>query len=204
LTLVLALLSGCAQQQAPPQTGGERGSIQAYFSPKGGATEAVVRELDGARRSVRVQAYSFTSQPIAKALLEAKKRGVDVEVVVDKSQRNERYTEADFTANQGIPTFVDDGHAIAHNKIILIDGETILTGSFNFTKAAEERNAENLLVLKGFPDLVRQYEKNYELHRAHSEAYRGRAERAMMEEDEEPLTQRTHRRERRERREVNR
>lgn len=186
LTLVLVLLSACARQQAPPQTGGERGSIQVYFSPKGGATEAVVRELNGARRAVRVQAYSFTSQPIAKALLEAKKRGVDVEVVVDKSQRSERYTEADFTANQGIPTFVDDGHAIAHNKIILIDGETILTGSFNFTKAAEERNAENLLVLKGFPALMRQYEQNYELHRAHSEAYRGRAEQAM-EEEEEPV-----------------
>ncbi len=188
LTLVLALFSGCAQQQAPPQAGVDRGSIQVYFSPKGGATEAVVRELNGARRAVRVQAYSFTSQPIAKALLEAKKRGVDVEIVVDKSQRSERYTEADFTANQGIPTFVDDGHAIAHNKIILIDGETILTGSFNFTKAAEERNAENLLVLKGFPDMVRHYEQNYALHRAHSEAYRGRAEQAMTDEEEEPVS----------------
>ncbi len=188
LVLVLALFSACAQQQAPPQTGGDRGSVQVYFSPKGGATEAAVRELNGARRAVRVQAYSFTSQPIAKALLEAKKRGVDVEIVVDKSQRSERYTAADFTANQGIPTFVDDRHAIAHNKIILIDGETILTGSFNFTKAAEERNAENLLVIKGFPDLMRQYEENYELHKAHSEVHRGKAEQAMMEEEEESVS----------------
>jgi phosphatidylserine/phosphatidylglycerophosphate/cardiolipin synthase-like enzyme len=204
ILVLIVLLTGCAQQQAPPQTGTDRGSVQVYFSPKGGGTEAVARELNGARRVVRVQAYSFTSQPIARALVEAKKRGVDVEVVVDKSQRGERYTAADFTANQDIPTFVDDRHAIAHNKVILIDGETILTGSFNFTKAAEERNAENLLVIKGFPDLVRQYERNYELHRAHSDPYRGKGEQAMMDEDEESSTQSTHRRERRERREENR
>lgn len=193
LALILIALSGCGQQQGPPQTGG--GSIQVYFSPKGGATDAVVRELNGARRTVRVQAYSFTSEPIAKALLEAKKRGVDVEVVVDKSQRSERYTEADFTANQGIPTFVDGRHAIAHNKIMLVDGETILTGSFNFTKAAEENNAENLLVIKGYPDLMRQYERNYELHKGHSEPYRGKAEQAGVDEDEEPAPKKqTHRR----------
>ena len=176
LAFVLFALAGCGEQQSPPQRGGEGGSVQVYFSPKGGAMEAVVRELNGARKTVRVQAYSFTSQPIAKALVEAKKRGVDVEIVVDKSQRGERYTEADFTANQGVPTYVDARHAIAHNKIALIDGETLLTGSFNFTKAAEESNAENLLVIKGFPDLVRQYERNYDLHKGHSEVYRGKGE----------------------------
>lgn len=180
----LTLLAGCGQQQAPSQRGGEGGSVQVRFSPRGGAAEAVVRELDGARKTVRVQAYSFTSQPIAKALVEAKKRGVDVEIVVDKSQRGERYTEADFTANQGIPTYVDSKHAIAHNKIMLIDGETILTGSFNFTKAGEESNAENLLILKGFPDLMRQYERNYDLHRGHAEVYRGKGEPPATGEDE--------------------
>ncbi|MSS71610.1 MAG: phospholipase D family protein [Candidatus Latescibacteria bacterium] len=181
--LLVVTLTGCAQQQAPPQTG-TGGFVQVYFSPKGGATDAVVRALNGARKTVRVQAYSFTSKPIAQALLEAKKRGVDVEIVVDKSQRSERYTEADFTANQGIPTFVDDRHAIAHNKIMLIDGETILTGSFNFTKAGEESNAENLLVIRGYPDLMRQYEQNYAFHKGHSDPYRGKGEQAMGGEDE--------------------
>jgi phosphatidylserine/phosphatidylglycerophosphate/cardiolipin synthase-like enzyme len=194
--LLVAALAGCAQQQqTPPQTGAGGGSIQVHFSPKGGATDAVVRALNGARQRVRVQAYSFTSQPIAKALLEAKKRGVDVEVVVDKSQRSATYTEADFTANQGIPTFVDDRHAIAHNKIMLIDGETILTGSFNFTKAGEESNAENLLVIQGYPDLMRQYERNYELHRGHSEPYRGKGEQvAGGEEGDEPGPRKSSRR----------
>jgi phosphatidylserine/phosphatidylglycerophosphate/cardiolipin synthase-like enzyme len=89
-----------------------------YFSPRGGATQAVVKALDEARSYILVQAYSFTSAPIAKGLLEAHKRGVKVEVILDKSQRTEQYSEADFVANEGIPTKIDDKHAIAHNKII--------------------------------------------------------------------------------------
>ncbi|HTR44450.1 MAG TPA: phospholipase D-like domain-containing protein, partial [Thermodesulfovibrionales bacterium] len=58
------------------------------------------------------------------------------------------YSAADFTFNMGIPTYIDAQHAIAHNKVMIIDKETVITGSFNFTKAAEERNAENLLILK--------------------------------------------------------
>lgn len=69
-------------------------------------------------------------------------------MVLDKSQRREKYTSADFVAHAGVPTYIDDQHAIAHNKIMIIDRQTLVTGSFNFTKAAEERNAENLLVLK--------------------------------------------------------
>ena len=100
--------------------------------------------MDGAKESVQVQAYSFTSAPITKALVDAHKRGVKIQVVLDKSQRTERYSSADFLQHAGIATFIDTKHAIAHNKII-IDGATVITGTFNFTQAAEERNAENLL-----------------------------------------------------------
>lgn len=147
-------------------------SVSVYFSPKGGCTEAIVKELDHAEKSIRVQAYSFTSAPIAKALVDAKRRGVDVEVILDKSQRSQQYSSADFVAHAGIPTFIDAVHAIAHNKIIIVDGEIVLTGSFNFTKAAEEKNAENLLVIhdKG---LAAKYRENWEHHRGHSEEYAG-------------------------------
>jgi phosphatidylserine/phosphatidylglycerophosphate/cardiolipin synthase-like enzyme len=64
-------------------------------------------------------------------------------------------------------------HAIAHNKIIVIDGETVLTGSFNFTKAAQEKNAENLLMIRD-PTLAAQYTTNWEVHRQHSQPYVGR------------------------------
>jgi phosphatidylserine/phosphatidylglycerophosphate/cardiolipin synthase-like enzyme len=150
------------------------GTVDVYFSPNGGATTAIVKELDAAKKEILVQAYSFTSKPIAKALLDAKKRGLKVEVVLDKSQRREKYTSADFVAHAGIPIWIDDQHAIAHNKIMIIDRKTLITGSFNFTKAAEEKNAENLLVLKGNPALVERYLRNFEEHKEHSALYAGK------------------------------
>src|ERR1035438_10512000 len=77
------------------------------FSPNGGATELVVKTIGEARQSIRVAAYSFSSKPIATALLDAHKRGVDVRVVVDKSNATARYTAATFLANEGVPVRVD-------------------------------------------------------------------------------------------------
>lgn len=144
-----------------------------YFSPKGGCTEAVVAALGTAKSTVSVQAYSFTSAPIAKALVDAQRRGVKVQVILDKSQRTEKYSEADFLFNAGIPTLIDAKHAIAHNKVMIIDSQTVLTGSFNFTKAAESNNAENLLVIQD-ADLAAKYLANWKDHAAHSETYQGR------------------------------
>jgi phosphatidylserine/phosphatidylglycerophosphate/cardiolipin synthase-like enzyme len=120
-----------------------------------------------------VQAYSFTSAPIAKALVDAHRRGVKVTVILDKSQRTERCSEADFLLHADIPTFIDAKHAIAHNKIMVIDGKTILTGSFNFTKAAEMNNAENLLVIQDAA-LAAKYTANWQAHLKHSEEYAGK------------------------------
>lgn len=147
--------------------------IAVHFSPNGGCTETIVRELGRAKQTVLVQAYSFTSAPIAEALVSAFKRGVKVQVILDKSQRSERYSSTDFVAHAQIPTFIDAKHAIAHNKIIIIDGETVLTGSFNFTKAAGEHNAENLLVIHD-AGLAAQYAENWKHHLEHSEPYAGR------------------------------
>ncbi len=145
---------------------------QVYFSPGGGCSEAIIKEICKARREILVQAYSFTSAPIAKALLDAHDRGVMVIAILDKSQRKERYTSATFLANSAIPTYIDDTHAIAHNKVMVIDAATVITGSFNFTKAAEEKNAENLLIMQS-RDLARIYTENWRRHREHSEPYRG-------------------------------
>ena len=81
---------------------------------------------------------------------------------------------ADFLRNNGVATYIDDRHAIAHNKIMVIDRATIITGSFNFTKAAEEKNAENILVIKGNPGLASKYLANFEWHLKHSVRYEGR------------------------------
>jgi phosphatidylserine/phosphatidylglycerophosphate/cardiolipin synthase-like enzyme len=147
-------------------------AIQIYFSPNGDCTKAIVKEIDNAKSEILVQAYSFTSAPIAKALTDAFKRGVKVEAILDKSQRKERYTSATFISTAGIPTFIDDKHAIAHNKIMIIDRETVITGSFNFTKAAEEKNAENLLIIRN-KEIAKIYQENWEKHKEHSERYEG-------------------------------
>jgi phosphatidylserine/phosphatidylglycerophosphate/cardiolipin synthase-like enzyme len=175
LSLFLPLNFACSQ---PPQNHSavveSAGAIEVYFSPKGGCTEAVVRELGKAQHQVLVQAYSFTSVPIAKALLNAHKRGLDVRVILDKSQETEKYSSADFVANAGIPVKIDAVHAIAHNKIMVIDSSVVITGSFNFTRAAEEHNAENLLVIRD-RDLAVKYIDNWKAHDGHSEPYVSRA-----------------------------
>lgn len=146
-------------------------SWQVYFSPRGGCARAIIDELDRARQTVRVQAYSFTSAPIAKALVAAKKRGVRVEAILDSSNNTDKYSAATFLLHAGIPTYIDAKHAIAHNKVIIIDDQTVITGSFNFTLAAEERNAENLLILHD-SELAARHTANWQAHRVHSEVYR--------------------------------
>jgi phosphatidylserine/phosphatidylglycerophosphate/cardiolipin synthase-like enzyme len=123
--------------------------IEVFFSPNNGSTDAIVREIERARSEILVQAYSFTSEPIAKALLKAHKRGINVAVI--------------------LPTYIDARHAIAHNKIIIIDRAVVITGSFNFTKAAEEKNAENLLIIRS-KELAKPYLENWQRHREHSAA----------------------------------
>ena len=153
-------------QEKPP-------SLEVAFSPRPGRTEAIVKELNKAGNTVPVQAYTFTSAPIANALLNAHERGVNVEAILDKSQRTDLYSSATFFYNAGIPVKIDAQHAIAHNKVIIIDGETVITGSFNFTKAAEENNAENLLVIHDMK-LAERYTENWKEHERHSEVYEGR------------------------------
>jgi phosphatidylserine/phosphatidylglycerophosphate/cardiolipin synthase-like enzyme len=171
LILTLLLIPACrAQEDAAAAPNRTLPPIEVYFSPKGGCTEAVVKELAAAKATVLVQAYSFTSAPIAKALVDAHKRGVKVEVILDKSQKGEKYTSADFVLHAGIPIKIDAKHPIAHNKVMVIDSATVITGSFNFTKAAEEGNAENLLVIRG-PDLAAKYTANWKVHEAHSDPY---------------------------------
>ena len=90
-----------------------------------------------------------------------------MEVILDRSQKTQKYSSSTFLANARIPTYIDAEHAIAHNKIILIDRSVVITGSFNFTKAAEEKNAENLLIIRS-KELAKPYLDNWQYHRNHS------------------------------------
>ena len=126
-----------------------------------------------AKSEILIQAYSFTSAPIAKALIDAHKRGIKIEAILDKSNVTANYSSATYISNNGIPVYIDAAHAIAHNKIMIIDRETVITGSFNFTKAAEEKNAENLLIIKS-KELAKTYLENWIKHKGHSYEYKRR------------------------------
>jgi phosphatidylserine/phosphatidylglycerophosphate/cardiolipin synthase-like enzyme len=141
--------------------------LSVRYSPKGGCTEAVVHEMHRARHEILVQAYSFTSKPIAQALVDAKGRGVHVEILLDRANETETYSELGELLGQGIKPLIDAEHAIAHNKVMIIDGRTIVTGSFNFTNQAEHENAENLLIIKHHRELAKAYRNNFLEHKGH-------------------------------------
>jgi phosphatidylserine/phosphatidylglycerophosphate/cardiolipin synthase-like enzyme len=148
-------------------------SVAVYFSPRGGVTEAVVKEINAAKTSILVQAYSFNSAPIAKALAAAQQRNVKVSVILDKAKTlEEKSSEADFLVRSGISTRLDGNHHTAHNKLMIIDGQVVVTGSFNFTKHSEEDNAENLLVIRD-KALAEKYTANWNAHAEHSPIYEG-------------------------------
>jgi phosphatidylserine/phosphatidylglycerophosphate/cardiolipin synthase-like enzyme len=141
-----------------------------YFSPNGGCTDAIVKEINDAKRSVLVEAYRLTSIPIAQALVAAKERGVTVSIILDKAQQSTRYSDATYFHNHQIDVLIDHKHQIMHNKVIVIDDEIIITGSMNFSAAGESKNAENVLIIKG-KSLVAEYIKNFDIHKSHSITY---------------------------------
>lgn len=142
--------------------------VQVYFSPNGGCSEAIIDTINKSKSEILVQAYILTSETIAKALLDAHKRGVKVFVILDKSQKKTGYSPVTFFANQGIPAYIDSSHARAHDKVMIIDQETVITGSFNFTKSAETQNTENVLIIRS-SKLAGLYRENWMKHRSHTE-----------------------------------
>ena len=145
--------------------------IQVCFTPGQDCTTQITNALDSAKKSIFVQAYSFTSALIAKHLIIAKNRGVAVSVILDKSQKSQRYSASRSLLNHHIPVWIDYKPAIAHNKVMIIDGKEVITGSFNFTQAAQNSNAENLLIIQDAA-LAKHYMENWQRRREVSEVLR--------------------------------
>ncbi len=137
------------------------------FSPNGGCTRLVVNRIDNASRSIKVMAYAFTSAPISTALIRAKNRGVNVQVVIDHDEAERGSYGLRMLLEQGIPVYSDTEAGIFHDKVMIIDGGTVITGSMNWTKSGEHFNAENLIVLKS-GKLAAYYLKNFRQHESSS------------------------------------
>jgi len=144
--------------------------VQVCFSPRGGCSDAVLAKIVRAKSEILIQAYTIGSPVLTQALVDAHKRGVRVQVIVDKSELQEGLTPPAIMANAGVPVYFDGSHAVANNRVVIIDLEIVMTGSFNFNKASDELNAENLLIIKS-KELAIVYRNNWLEHRKHSQTH---------------------------------
>jgi len=150
LLVLCLLLAASAAHRAEP-------AYELGFSPNGKSLQVVLDAIAGAKESILVAAYAFTSKPVAQALLEARERGVKVAVVADQKMNSRQYTAVNFLANHHVPVRLNGRYAILHDKFMVIDGKALQLGSFNYSAAAVDKNAENVLYLKDVPDIAAHY-----------------------------------------------
>jgi len=162
--MCLAMLSTACAKVTPP--------VNVCFSPGNNCISSITAEIENAKTEIQIQAYSLSSKPIADAVVMAKRTGVNVEILLDKSSTVAQNNAVYFSSLKGIPTYLDAQHAVADNNVIIIDKSTVITGSFNFTKEADARNAENLLIIKS-DRVAGIYFDNWELHKSHAEKFKG-------------------------------
>lgn len=136
--------------------------VQVGFSPSGQALRTVQDAIASAKSEILLAAYSFTSKPVAVALIAAHKRGVSVRVVADHKANSNNYTVVRLLANNEIAVKLNDRYAIMHNKFLVIDKRSVQTGSFNYTSSADKRNAENVLWLVNVPAIAADYRLEFE------------------------------------------
>lgn len=167
--LAAALLAGTALAAPAPSADPGRAAparVEALFTPGDEVDRAIATRIDAARRDVRVAAYLFTNRRIATALARAAKRGVAVDLVADASQHASgglpRVRELD---RAGVRIWLREGLAAFHHKFVVIDGAIVVTGSFNFTQAAQDRNAENVVVIES-REVAGRFLAEFERHRA--------------------------------------
>ncbi len=161
--------------QAPPVLSA-RGSVQVAFTPWDNAEAIIADGIRQARKQILVQAFSFTSRTLANALIAARKRGVDVQVMADSEQTfSGESSRIPDLAEAGIPVMLEVRYQSAHNKVMVIDADTadaaVITGSYNWTYAAQKKNAENVLILRHNPDIVNAYAANWRRHYAEALPY---------------------------------
>jgi phosphatidylserine/phosphatidylglycerophosphate/cardiolipin synthase-like enzyme len=143
-------------------------TYEVHFSPRGGCAKLVVDHIASSSKYVHVQTYSFTSQPITDALVAARRRGVNVEVLADRSDNSGSSLDKLLQLKKaGVSVYLDSKHPIAHNKVMIVDDKRVETGSYNYTNQAEAGNAENCLLITD-ATLTAAYESNWQVHKAHS------------------------------------
>ena len=198
LLLALGLLCACAAgAQIPARTPGSfpvsqappalrvsqtppalpaRGTVQVAFTPWDNAEGLIVDGIRRAKHQILVQSFSFTSRALANALMAAKRRGVDVQIMADREQTSSgEASRIPELVQAGIPVVLEVRYQSAHNKVMVMDAGTadaaVVTGSYNWTYAAQYKNAENVLILRHNPDVANAYAANWRRHFADALPY---------------------------------
>ena len=146
-------------------------AVQACFSPQGKCSTHILREIDNAKKELLVAVYAFTSDELAGALVQAKKRGVIVQVIIDREfdLRNDK-SKGKFLEIQKIPVRRLSGSkppnseregGLMHQKFAVVDRRVVFTGSYNWTQSADSFNDENLLLFRDAGPLAEEYRKNF-------------------------------------------
>lgn len=142
-------------------------SANVLFSPPEGTAAWIMSLLDRAKVRIDLATYELTNHDLLAALIIAHGRGIDVVVIADHKESLARQSWVAQLAKSGVPTYTDNQHAIFHHKYALIDDQ-ILTGSYNWTLAAEHENAENAVLMPNAPQILAAYERDFEYHLSHS------------------------------------
>lgn len=153
----VALNAQAGQESFAPGATYEVGYTSHVNAGEERALTVVLKGIGEAQRQIVVAAYEFTSAPIARALIEAHDRGVAVYVLADAQENSRGYTQVNNLVRARIPVRLATAYKIFHNKFMVIDGQTVETGSFNYTGAASESNAENALLIRQDPALADHY-----------------------------------------------
>jgi phosphatidylserine/phosphatidylglycerophosphate/cardiolipin synthase-like enzyme len=161
--LALALL--CAAGLAASAPASRAADVAACFTPAENCLDRILTSIGSARRQIRMQAYEFTSRPILAALVAAARRGVDVRLIVDRTAARDAGGRAQEAAAAGLPVYVDQPPGIAHTKAIVIDTRLVIGGSYNYTRAAEEANVEDVTFITA-PEIAAAFLRNWDSRRA--------------------------------------
>jgi Phosphatidylserine/phosphatidylglycerophosphate/cardiolipin synthases and related enzymes len=131
------------------------------FSPNGGCQDAIVSEINKAQKTIDIAMYYLTSREIAVELVKAKDRNIIIRIVLDKSQEIQKFSKSRYLIKRGFEVKYHTGSGIMHNKFALIDNKVLITGSFNWTSTADQKNEENLLIMTD-EELIKKYQKRFE------------------------------------------
>ena len=134
---------------------------QVYFSPNGGCQDAIIKEISKATKTIDIAMYYLTSREIAQELVKAKDRNVKVRIVLDKDQETSKYSKSRYLIKRGFDVKYDTGPGLMHNKFAIIDNKVLITGSFNWTPTADQKNEENLLIMTD-KELIKKYAERFE------------------------------------------